>query len=132
MSLFEFLFTTLGGFTYLLIGASILGVFIYGPYLSIQLYIFEKKTIKKTNIDSMLVLGVVVFISGVLNQIAGMIEALEVMIKVTDIAPQMVMDGIIESFKIPVLCAFVLIISLIFWYVNKRKWESLNSKIMSR
>lgn len=126
MSLFEFLFTTLGGFTYLLIGASILGVLIYGPYLSIQLYLFKKKTIKKTNIDSMLVLGVVVFISGILNQIAGMIEALEVMIKTTDIAPQMVMGGIIESFKIPILCAFVLIISLIFWYVNKRKWESLN------
>lgn len=126
MSMFEYLFTTLGGFTFLLIGVSILGVFIYGPYLSVQLFWFKKKTIKKTNIDSMIVLGVVVFISGILNQIAGMIEALEVMIKTTDIAPQLVMGGIIDSFKTPVLCAFVLIISLLFWYFNKRKWESLN------
>lgn len=129
MSMFEYLFTTLGGFTFLLIGVSILGVFIYGPYLSVQLFWFKKKTIKKTNIDSMIVLGVVVFISGILNQIAGMIEALEVMIKTTDISPQLVMGGIIESFKTPVLCAFVLIISLLFWYFNKRKWESLNIKI---
>jgi biopolymer transport protein ExbB/TolQ len=80
---------------------------------------------KKTNIDAMLVLGVVVFISGILNQIAGMIEALEVMISATDISPQLVMGGIIESFKVPVLCSFVLIISLLFWYLNKKKWESL-------
>jgi hypothetical protein len=126
MSMFEYLFTTLGGFTFLLIGVSILGVLIYGPYLSLQLFWLKKKTIKKTNIDSMIVLGVVVFISGILNQIAGMIEALEVMIKTTDISPQLVMGGIIESFKTTVLCAFVLIISLLFWYFNKRKLESLN------
>lgn len=124
--MFEFLFTTFGGFTFLLIGASILGVLVYGPYLTIQLYLLKKKTIKKTNIDSMIVLGVVVFISGILNQIAGMIQALEAMIQATDISPQLVMGGIIESFKIPVLCAFVLIVSLVFWYLNKRKWEQLN------
>ena len=127
MSLFEFLFTTLGGFTFLLIGLSILGVIIYGPFLSIQLYWLKKKTIKKVNIDAMLVLGVIAFISGILNQIAGMMEALEAMIETADISPGMVMDGIRESFEIPVLCAFVLIISIIFWYFNKRKWESLNS-----
>jgi hypothetical protein len=124
--MFEYLFTTLGGLTFLLIGVSSLGIFLYGPYLSVQLYWFKKKTIKKTNIDSMIVLGVVVFISGILNQIAGMIEALEVMIQVDDVSPQIVMGGIIESFKIPILCALVLIISLIFWYFNKKKWESLN------
>jgi ABC-type polysaccharide/polyol phosphate export permease len=123
----EFLFTTFGGFTLLLIGVSILGVLVYGSYLSIQLYLFKKKTIKKTNIDSMIVMGVVVFVSGILNQIAGMIQALEAMIKATDVSPQLVMGGIIESFKIPVLCAFVLIVSLVFWYFNKRKWEVLNS-----
>jgi ABC-type polysaccharide/polyol phosphate export permease len=127
MSLFEFLFTTFGGFTFLLIGLSILGVVIYGPVLTIKLYWLKKKTIKKTNIDAMLVLGVIVFISGILNQIAGMIQALEAMIKATDISPAIVMGGIIESFKIPILCAFVLIISLILWYFNKRKWEALNS-----
>ena len=74
----------------------------------------------------MIVLGVVVFISGILNQIAGMFQALEAMIQATDISPQLVMGGIIESFKIPVLCAFVLIVSLVFWYLNKRKWEQLN------
>ena len=129
MSMFEYLFTTLAGFTFLLIGVSILGVLIYGPYLSIQLYGFKKKNIKKTNIESMLVLGVIVFISGILNQIAGMIEALETMIRATDISPRIVMGGIIESFKIPVLCAFVLIISLLFWYFNKKKWESLNKEV---
>lgn len=127
MSIFEFLFSTLSGFTYLLIGLSILAVFIYGPILSIQLYRLKKKNIQKTNIDSMLVLGVIVFVLGILNQIAGMIEALESMIEVTDVSPQIVMGGIIESFKIPVLCAFVLCISLVFWYFNKKKWESLNS-----
>ncbi|MFA9392020.1 MAG: hypothetical protein ACERKD_19580 [Prolixibacteraceae bacterium] len=127
MSMFEFLFSTFGGFTFLIIAVSILGVFIYGPYLSIQLYRFKKKNIKKTNIDSMLILGVIVFISGILNQIAGMIEALEVMIQASDVSPKIVMGGIIESFKVPVLCAFVFIISLIFWYFNKKKWEALNS-----
>jgi hypothetical protein len=126
MSVFEYLFTTLGGITYLLIGVSILGVFIYGPYLSVQLFWTKKKTIKKTNIDSMIVLGVVAFISGILNQIAGMIEALEGIIRGGDISSKLVMSGIIESFKTPVLCAFVLIISLLFWYFNKKRWESLN------
>lgn len=129
MSLFEYLFTTFAGFTFLLIGASILGVFIYGPYLIIQLYGFKKKTIRKTNIDSMIILGVIVFISGILNQIAGMIEALETMIQSSDIPPQHIMGGIIESFKIPVICAFVLIISLIFWFFSKKKRESLYHEI---
>jgi len=127
MSIFEYLFSTFAGITLLLIGVSILGVFIYGPYLSIQLYGFKKKTIKKTNIDAMLVLGVVVFVLGILNQIAGIFEALEAIMQMGDISPQFVMSGIIESFKVPVLCAFVLIISLILWYFNKKKWESLTS-----
>jgi ABC-type polysaccharide/polyol phosphate export permease len=126
MSLFKYFFSTFAGFTLLLIGISILGVIIYGPYLSIQLYGFKKKIIKKTNIDVMLVLGVIVFVLGILNQIAGMIEALESMIQATNVSPQIVMGGIIESFKVPVLCSFVLIISLILWYFNKKKWESLN------
>jgi hypothetical protein len=125
--MFEYVFSTFAGFTFLLIGVSILGVLIYGPYLSIQLYGFKKKTIKKTNIDAMLVLGVIVVVLGILNQIAGMIEALEALIQVDDVSPQLVMGGIIESFKVPVFCAFVLIISFILWYVNKKKWESLNS-----
>jgi hypothetical protein len=127
MSLFEYLFTTLSGFTFLLIGLSILGVIIYGPLLSIKLFVQKKKDLKKTNIDAMWVLGVIVFISGILNQIAGMIQALEAMIEGGDISPSMVMGGIIESFQIPILCAFVLMISLVFWYFNKRKWEALNS-----
>lgn len=125
--MFKYLFSTFAGFTILLIGLSILCVIIYGPYLSIQLYGFKKKAIKKTNIDVTLILSVIVFVLGILNQIAGMIEALESMIQAPDVSPQIVMGGIIESFKIPVLCAFVLIISLIFWYFNKKKWESLNS-----
>ena len=124
MSMFEYLFSTFAGITLLLIGISILGVIVYGPYLSIQLYAFKNSSIKKTNIDAMLVLGVIVFVLGILNQIAGMMEALETLIQETDISPQLVMSGIIESFKVPVLCAFVLIISLVFWYFNKRKWES--------
>lgn len=128
MSMFEYLFTTLTGFTLLLIGISVLGVLIYGPLLSIQLYLKKKKSIKKSNVDAMLVLGVIVFISGILNQIGGMIEALETMVKATDISPQLVMSGLIESFKVPIFCAFVLIISLIFWHFNKKKWEVLNSK----
>ncbi len=128
MSMFEYLFTTLAGFTFLLIGLSVLGVLIYGPLLSFQLYRAKKKSIKKINIDAMLILGIVVFISGILNQIGGMIEALETVVKATDISPQLVMSGLIESFKVPIFCAFVLIISLIFWHFNKRKWEVLNSK----
>ena len=128
MSMFEYLFTTLNGFTLLLIGLSVLGVLIYGPLLSFQLYLKKKKSIKKSNVDAMLVLGVIVFVSGILNQIGGMIEALETMVKATDISPQLVMSGLIESFKVPIFCAFILIISLIFWHFNKKKWEVLNSK----
>ena len=127
MSLFEFFFTTFTGITFLLIGVSVLCLVIYGPYLTVQLYRFKKKGILKTNIDAMLVLGVTVFVLGVLNQIAGMIEALESLIQESDVSPQFVMGGIIESFKVPSLCAIVLIISLIFWYINKKKWESLKS-----
>jgi len=127
MSMFEYLFSTFAGITLLLIGISILGVIVYGPYLSIQLYAFKKSSIKKTTIDAMLVLGVIVFVLGILNQIAGMMEALETLIQEPDISPQLVMSGIIESFKVPVLCAFVLIISLVIWYINKNKWEALKS-----
>lgn len=127
MSMFEYLFTTLAGFTLLLIGLSVLAVLIYGSLLSFQLYLKKKKSIKKTNVDAMLVLGIVAFVSGILNQIAGMIEALETIVETDDISPQLVMSGLAESFKIPVFCAFVLIISLAFWYFNKKKWEVLNS-----
>ena len=127
MSIFKHLFTTFSGFTFLLIALSVLCVIIYGLYLSIQLYGIKKKTFKQTNIDALLVLGVIVFVLGILNQIAGMIEALESMIQAADVSPQIVMGGIIESFKVPVFCSFVLIISLILWYFNKKKWESLKS-----
>lgn len=127
MSLFEYLFSTFAGITLLLIGISILGVFIYGPYLSIRLYGFKKKSIRKTNVDAMLVLGVIVFVLGILNQIAGIIEALESLIQDADVSAQLIMAGIVESFNVPVLCAFVLLISLIFWYFNKKKCESLKS-----
>lgn len=127
MSMFRFLFATFGGITFVLIALSILGVIIYGSYLSIQLYGLKKKTVKKTNIDSMLILGVIAFMSGILNQIAGIIQALEAVIKASDVSPTIMMGGIIESFKIPVLCAFILIIALIFWYVNKLKWETLQN-----
>ena len=127
MSMSKYLFSTFAGFTFLLMGLSILCVIIYGPYLSVQLYGFKKSSIKKTNIDVLLILGVIVFVSGILNQIAGMIEALESMIQGGDISPQLVMGGIMESFKIPALCAFVLIFSLMAWYFNKKKWESLNT-----
>jgi len=72
-------------------------------------------------------LGVIAFVSGILHQIAGMIQALEMMIQAGDISPQMVMGGIIESFKVPIVCAFILIIALGFWYLNKRKWEALKA-----
>jgi len=127
MSIFEYLFSTLAGFSFLLIGASILGILIYASYLTFQLYWLKKKTIKKANIDFLQVLGIIVFISGILNQIAGMIEALEMMIENINVSPQIIMDGIIESFKIPIFCAFVLIISLILRYINMKKWESLNA-----
>ncbi len=127
MSLFEFLFTTFTGITILLIVASVLGILVYGPYLSFQLYRFKKKNVKRTNIDALLVLGVAVFISGILHQISGMIEALEAMIEGGDISPQLVMEGLIESFRIPVFCSFMLILAMVLWFVNKKKWESLNS-----
>ena len=126
MSVFEFLFTTFTGITILLIVASVLGILVYGPYLILQLYRFKKKSIKKTNIDALLVLGVAVFISGILHQISGMIEALEAMIEGGDISPQMVMEGLIESFRVPVFCSFMLILAMALWYVNKKKWETLN------
>ena len=128
MSMFEFLFTTFSGFTYLMIVLSILGVIILGPYLSIKLYWLKKKTVKKTNVDAILILGIIVFISGILNQIAGMIQALEAAIQAPDISPELVMGGIVESFRIPILCTFIFIIALLFWYFNKRKWESLHIK----
>ena len=127
MSMFKYIFSTFAGFSFLLIGLSVLCLFIYGPYLGIQLYGFKKKSIKKTNIDAILVLGVIVFVLGILNQIAGMMEALESIIQDTEVSPQHVMGGIIESFKVPVFCVFVLIISLILWFINKKKWETLNS-----
>jgi Sec-independent protein secretion pathway component TatC len=125
MSLFEFLFTSLSGITFLLIGLSILGVFIYIPYISVQLYRFKKKSIRKTSVDFIIILGVIVFISGILNQIAGMIQALEMMIHSSEISAEIVMGGIIESFKIPIFCAFVLIMTLVAWYFLKKKWEML-------
>ncbi|HKK81139.1 MAG TPA: hypothetical protein VJ909_02750, partial [Prolixibacteraceae bacterium] len=120
MSVFEFLFTTFTGITILLIVASVLGILVYGPYLILQLYRFKKKSIKKTNIDALLVLGVAVFISGILHQISGMIEALEAMIEGGDISPQLVMEGLIESFRIPVFCSFMLILAMVLWFVNKK------------
>jgi len=38
MSAFHYLFSTFSGITFLLIGLSVLGVFLYGPYLTFQLY----------------------------------------------------------------------------------------------
>ncbi|HPR33471.1 MAG TPA: hypothetical protein PLK12_15335 [Prolixibacteraceae bacterium] len=126
MSLFEYLFSTFAGITILFIGVTVLCLFIYAPYLSIQLYRFKKSSIRKANIDALLILGVIVFVLGILNQIAGMIEALELIIQETDVSPQLVMGGIIKSFNVPVFCVFVLIISLILWFINKKKWETLN------
>jgi len=113
------------GFVFLLL---ILGVFGFGPYLFVRLYIVKSKAIKKTHIDSMLVIGSIALVYGILLQIIGMVEALEAVIQAGDVSPQLVMQGLKESFATPILGMVLFIISLLFWYINKIKWE-VNNKI---
>ncbi|MBI9067487.1 MAG: MotA/TolQ/ExbB proton channel family protein [Salinivirgaceae bacterium] len=121
MSFFQYMFSNPLGFIFLLL---ILGIFGFGPYLFIRLYFVKSKAIKKMHIDSMLVLGAIALVYGVLLQIIGMVQALEAVIQAADVSPQLVMQGLKESFMTPILGMVLFIVSIVFWYLNKLKWES--------
>ncbi|MDA3890481.1 MAG: hypothetical protein PF517_02325 [Salinivirgaceae bacterium] len=112
----------------LIILVLILSIFGYGLYLLFRLYISKSKNVKKTHIDLMLVFGVIAIVYGFLFQIIGMVQALEAVIEAADISPQLVMEGLKDSFIVPIIGMILFIFSVIFWYVSKIKWE-INSKI---
>lgn len=99
-------------------------LFTMGVIQAIKLYGLKSKTIKSTNINAILVIGVTVGLMGVLWQILGMVMALEAIIEAADISPQMVMEGFKISFYTTIYGFIVFILSAAIWYVNKLKWES--------
>lgn len=89
----------------------------------VKLYVNKVSTIKRTNIDLIIILGVTIAILGIAGQIWGMILSLEAIITAKDISPMIVSEGFKMSFYTTIFGLFVLLFSGIFWYVNKTKWE---------
>lgn len=56
---------------------------------------------------------------GILSQIIGIVMALEAIRAASDISPQIVMGGAIVSFYSTIWGLFVLLISLLFYYILK-------------
>lgn len=121
MKIIDVLFSQFGWWIQLLLTVAILA---FGFFQFVTLYFGKKTTLKKTNIDALLVMGVFTAAIGITCQILGMVMALEAMIQAADISPQMVMMGFKISFYTTIYGLFVFLISTIFWYLNKIKWEA--------
>lgn len=121
MSFFQFALTNILGFIVLLLFFSIpsLGILHF-----IRLYVFKSKVLTKNKIDLVRYLGIFALVYGFLFQIIGMVGALEAAINATDISPQIVLQGLGESFKVPMIGMILFLVSMTLWYINKIKWEA--------
>ena len=81
--------------------------------------VFGKKQADYKLLDLILMAGSVAAAVGIFSQIVGIVQALEAIRAAADISPQIVMGGAIVSFYAPVWGFFVLIISLIFYFILK-------------
>lgn len=120
MSFFQFALSNILGFIVLLLVVLIPGL---GILHFVRLFVFKSKTITKTKIDLVRYLGIFALVYGFLFQIIGMVGALEAVINAADISPQLILQGLAESFKVPMIGMILFLISLVFWYANKTKWK---------
>ncbi len=70
--------------------------------------------------ETILFLGSLAFLWGVLGQVTGMLQALGVIHEVGDISPALIAGGFQISLLAPVYGFVLLIVSYVFWYVNRR------------
>ena len=81
--------------------------------------IFTKKVNNLKFLDLILMAGSVSLAVGLLSQIVGIVQALEVIRAAADISPQIVMGGAIVSFYAPIWGFVVFIFSMISYFVLK-------------
>jgi len=70
--------------------------------------------------ETILFLGSLAFLWGVLGQVTGMLQALGVIHEVGDISPALIAGGFKISLLAPVYGFVLLIVSYLVWYVNRR------------
>ena len=82
----------------------------------------------RISIDSILFWGIMSVATGILGQISGIYNALNIIIKATDISPQIVMKGFSESFTSTIFGFYIFILSGLIWYFLKRKIRMTDAK----
>ncbi|MBN2857103.1 MAG: MotA/TolQ/ExbB proton channel family protein [Candidatus Delongbacteria bacterium] len=93
--------------------------------------VMKGKTVTESvriSIDSILFWGVMSVATGILGQISGIYNALNIIIKATDISPQIVMKGFSESFTSTIYGFYIFILSGLIWYFLKRKIRMSDAK----
>ena len=82
----------------------------------------------RISIDSILFWGIMRVATGILGQISGIYNALNIIIKASDISPQIVMKGFSESFTSTIYGFYIFILSGLIWYFLKRKVRMSDAK----
>ena len=82
----------------------------------------------RISIDSILFWGIMSVATGILGQISGIYNALNIILKATDISPQIVMKGFSESFTSTIFGFYIFILSGLIWYFLKRKIRMTDAK----
>lgn len=82
----------------------------------------------RISIDSILFWGIMSVATGILGQISGIYNALNIIIKASDISPQIVMKGFSESFTSTIYGFYIFILSGLIWYFLKRKVRMSDAK----
>jgi len=71
-----------------------------------------------------LFLGIFSFVWGTFTQLLGIVQALNAIIEAADVSPQLLLNGIRNSFKSPLFGLGTMLLAAIFWAVLQAKYSA--------
>lgn len=95
-------------------------VFALAIVLVFNLYKGKPSTKTKAISESIMFIGSFAFLIGILAQVIGLMEAMEVIQTIGDISPALIAGGIKVSLLAPVYGFILLIISFFIWFASRR------------
>jgi hypothetical protein len=100
----------------------IMWVIVFALTLVLAFKLFKRKTstINKALSESILFVGSFAFLTGILAQVTGLMEAMEVIQTYGDISPALIAGGIKVSLLAPVYGFVIFIISFSVWFTTRR------------
>ncbi|MCB2220522.1 MAG: MotA/TolQ/ExbB proton channel family protein [Bacteroidetes bacterium] len=105
----------------ILLAITVAGFILNGFYQ----YIIRNSSTKHA-LNNILFWGIITLCAGFIGQITGIWQALTEIMKAQDISPPIVLIGFMSTFTTTLFGLIVFVISALFWWGLKFRWQKLN------